>query len=1101
MVGRRAALNVHRARGHRVAHAHRARRSRAGLVDGGVVPPDDVGQCVAHLDRLAVPRNGRGGHVVAHVLRGVGSLVGVREHRQVAGVVATVDVKLRVGIPIHARGGVAQLVDDDRGLLVLGNEVAGIVHHLGPGALANGKPCFVKRPRPVDLLASRSHRHVHAVLRLRIRQVGVLRVAALRDQVAVRPQIIIGDGAKAARHHAVLRGTAHVEREGARPGLAVRAFGHGRAVEGLQLQRVRLVCLGVAADELLACREGELGVFRGKHVVEKGVDLADSTLRHAIGGLVPTERSVLGYLKHRTLGQAGERHRAHASALDGTGERKRGRAVLKLEGFALIGRIIHFFLIGPRQRDILTLLVGVPRPDPEGKLRVLAHAVNRAAGDFHNRQRRRLRFGDGDRIGDARVVAHRDRRLVGDGGAAHGEGVLRHAHAVGDGLRPTLRCVLKHPLERRRAVGVGLCRDVVVGAGVHKLQPLGQRVLDHNLPAVGIAVRGGDGVRHHVAHLEAVGCRRLERLRGHRVADPVRGRRVVADLHRGLVVDLPAAGLRGPFGHRAAEREGAVCAGVNLPAVLARDGPRDGTRADRYLDVVAGGVLVARAVLREAGGGALEPLLVERHARGHRVRHDDLVHGRGAAVLVGGAVDPLDAVGQRVTHAHQLAVGVREGGVPLRRNHVHGLLLLARPGVREHVGTLNGVHVHIRGKLTVTFGHDDDVRVRMAVVVDKRVAALVLSDGHAVAPGLVEENLAKPDVAVLVVARVAVFIGVVHVEPVGRAAFLRRDLHREAEHAPRQFGRAVAGEDLPHLRLVHGAIRVDESNLHALCGAGVDGPLVVCGDGGRVVRDELLHHAVGGAVRQALDDSLLVSLERDGAAARHAAFYHGVVPIGVAAGVLLVHLVGVLLGQGLVHRVAAGVCGRGAQLHHERELLLGRGYLVGVLLRQVERLGERQRAHAQRVGHLDRRGERVAVVRERDVCGVRERPGTGGGVDALKRGLRHAHAELDGAGLVDALFAQLPRQSGAVLLRRLDVRAAVHVFDALRQRVRHRDVCLGGGARGVVGTVRPADAVGQHVAHTHGLAVEVGAVGAVHVLHVLTCARIGVGEVNVVQVN
>ena len=335
------------------------------------------------------------------------------------------------------------------------------------------------------------------------------------------------------------------------------------------------------------------------------------------------------------------------------------------------------------------------------------------------------RGGDVSALGDRSVrVGERDGRAVlGHGafglgavspvnssrvalGSVLGHGVARAHGQAGDGL---LLAVLKREgrLAVRERHGVLALAE---GAGDGLAVPVGQRDREAELAlAVAAEDRLLDGEAALAGHV-------------------IMGRRglglVLSNLDRGGVGDVIDYGSFGGDLHVKAERARGACS-------LLAERPGKGARRG-----VVGGVF---------GGSALDVV----NALGQDIGHRHVGRLRGALV-VDAVIGPADGIGEGIAHAHRLSIhidlgtrGVRLGdglGVVVRREGV-GKSLLA-----PLVGDL-GL------KAGTSLSHCDVKGVGMRIVLNQDIAACSLGHGRVVGTKIVEAELTKGNLAVLVVLR------------------------------------------------------------------------------------------------------------------------------------------------------------------------------------------------------------------------------------------------------------------------------------------------------------------------------------------------------------
>ena len=1135
----RAAIHVLGAGRDVVGHDDLGGLGGARGVHGGVRPADGVGQHIAHLHRLAVDRDlGRGGARVAHVLGGCGGLVGVGERaRQGMRVAHAARVDVVLGVQRVVQLGVVGVAHAvDVGPVAALAQVGAVVgHHLAADNGVHRHGGAVSHPdSQVGVVpAALAHHDLHDPLGLGEREVGVGGGARLSYDVGVVADAVEGNVAEARIAHAgtvdravgpldslgdgAVLGDGHgvehvaVVIEGHRLGAALAREGVAR-VRG-ELEGVGLVVEPVAPGEDLAGAEeaaahhgvGPVGVLEADGGGVGLVGRGDGARLLKLAVARPALRQV--YLLHLEDGTRGQ-------ALDGgvveaaqrARQRERGHAVLvKHEGAAVPAPVVPLELAAHGvarlvlQRYLEREVTGLG-----------TDAVHRRRGELHDVEHAGLRQGDFNRVGgDGRVAAHLD-----GGGVGHlveRERLVVHAHAVRDGLAPARRGAGEGPHERGGAVLVCRGGEVLVGvARGHEREAARQHVGQHHVGGLVLVVADDHSEGEGVAHLDAGARVGGHGLLGHGVLDDVGALSAVAHGDASLVGEA----LR-------PRRNGGVVVHDDLEAQLAARALGHGVGLARPDDPGDGARRLVEAHAGRVAPAGLERVGHEVNSCGQAVGDRHLVAGKRPALVVGRVVHPAHTVGEHVAHAHELAVGVLDEGA-VARGHVHGLCLLARPGVGEGAQACDAGVLRGHAQAAVLRLRDgDDIAVGVCVVADERVAALVggvgdlLEDAHLVAAGRVEVDLLERDLrrdAVLARRPVGGAVGVgelagrlvggahrallVDVDgaalkavAVLRGAVERRHLGIELEGALLEALVALAGQDLLGGGGVLGLVGVHVVHLHRLRRGRGDGSHGVVGAVGREARLLVLAGDVVRALGKAVHHDLLPGPHGDGAVlgigdvVRDGAARHGLGAVG-ATGVLLEHLVGIAARKRRdvrgAHALDLGRLGR--------EEVEGEGELAGLKLRlglvahtlgvEVELLGHGQVARTRVVGHADVLGGGAHRVDERHGGAVHQ-VGRGAGLkglalDVLEGGLVHAHPEGHGALLVDGALTQLPGNGAGGLVEGHRLRHALAGLERVGierhtcgQRVGHGDGRTRGGARGVDGVVVPLDGVGQLLAHAH----------------------------------
>ena len=950
---------------------------------------------------------------------------------------------------------------------------------------------------------------------------GVAHRHGLRERGAVK-----GKHAVARQRHGSRLAVGRRAREAVQHGLVA---GPGAARGDVELELAARLC---AAEQRLggAHRHGRLAVHAVQRVGEGGRGLLGAA-RHGAGHrgrvLLPAgRRLILGQLLAHLVGGT-RRQPTHGDGLPALERERRhpvvgrGRRVVDKRQRALGGGAV-----GSRQRVGVRArkrgALGVAQGQRERE-RLVVRAARRAAGPLHHldvlghRQRARLHLGAGHGVGlGGRVVAQLNAGRVvrprGQGGLGHAR---LEAHRVGAllcrkrprqllGLRT--RGVVRGSLE----LPLGRVGAVDLGRAVHVRQADGQDVRHRGGRAGARVVGKRHLVGEHVAHLHAARLAHAKDklLLRARVRDRVGVHRggVAADdeahacgvLHRAV----SRLGIRAGLVHRHLEAHRAARLGRGL-----RDGPGDGLAVLGHLDL-AGPVV---PVNERRGSGH------QRGSGGHGVRNHH-VGGDVVALGVRGEVGPGNLVGKHVARAHQLAVGVRDGGLGVgRRGHVHALGghgrridvgearrvlvgdarrdrqvvdLLARP--LGHAPTLRQavrVFDHREGRAC---GHPGDDHALAAPEREPRKAELL-----AIALHNLERHRTRAALDRLAGGEVVQLVGVVAHRVQGAAIPIRR----QCDHLEPEGG--VGGRGAVRQRAAHALLDDGLPGVHVVVHVHVhaDG---TARDGGRVAQlydavDALAPERVGGDHGVERDGPTLTGLgapdlPHDGDDAVVGTGHRAAVGLDVLDRVVVgLHALGqhvrdgqqvlAVLGPGVVGRVGpVDLVGDARAQPHRMPVDAGALGVVGML--GVVRLHGRGGG----VGHMAVHRGRVVHREQR----VTRHPG----------GERHGHVRAGGQ------VGQLPRQrlraarvGGNLGLDRLGVRAAHrddgaagHICEAGGQGVHH------GRAGALAVGVLERHGVGELVAHLHG-SVRVGGgvrVGRVAAApghgHRLRRLHVGVGE-------
>ena len=290
-------------------------------------------------------------------------------------------------------------------------------------------------------------------------------------------------------------------------------------------------------------------------------------------------------------------------------------------------------------------------------------------------------------------------------GGILGHGVARAHGQAGDGLLPA---VLKREgrLAVRKRHGVLALAE---GAGDGLAVPVGQRDREAELA---LAVAADDRLLDGDAALA-----------GHAVVGRVGLGFVLPHLDRGGVEDVVDHGGFGGDLHVKAERaRGARSLLAERPGKGARRGVVGGT-VGRTLNIV--------------------------NALGQDIGHRHVGRLRGAPV-VDAVIGPADGIGEDIAHAHRLAIHIDLGARGVRLGDGLGVVV-RREGVGE--GLLAPLVGDLGLKAGTGLSHRDVEGVGMRVVLNQDIAACFLGHGRVVGARIGEAELAKGNLAVLVILR------------------------------------------------------------------------------------------------------------------------------------------------------------------------------------------------------------------------------------------------------------------------------------------------------------------------------------------------------------